>query len=328
LQREFFTVTLTTRKALPVVATLASAGQAAASGDADVVVALGLVGLIGLYAAWGRVRGTTATAAWCWAGVSLGCIVVAELAVAWLGRSMSPAAVESCRFAAAATTFCPVMSLLGSRRPHYWAWQFIVLSLWCVLVLPGGEALVFGRGGLEVDVVRSWFLLILVVVALLNSLPTRSSLSGILLAGGQLLMLWRFLPLPAVTWRESTPVWGFGLVVAGGVLFAYRWPRAPQAAEPLDRAWRDFRDLFGAAWALRIAQRINASSAMYGWGVTLAWHGFENSASSAGRPGTSIELRPELRQAIENNLATLLRRFVSSEWLAARLGSSGHVPVE
>jgi hypothetical protein len=206
------------------------------------------------------------------------------------------------------------------------AWQFIVLSLWCVLVLPSGEALLFGRGnGLEVGVVRSWFLLILIGMALLNTLPTRFALSGLLLAGGQLLMLWRFLPLPAVDWGPAATLWGLGLAVAGGALFAFGWPRAGAVGNPLDRVWRDFRDLYGAAWALRVAQRINASAALYDWGVTLAWHGFVDRADPTS---TNIAVRPDVRAAIESSLATLLRRFVSPEWLAARLGSSGNIPAE
>ena len=104
------------------------------------------------------------------------------------------------RFAAAMATFCPLMALLGAKRPQDRAWQFIVFSLWIVLSLPSFEWLLFG-GVAEIHPARFWFLVVLTLIGATNGLTTRYWPSGLLFAGGQLALLVPFLtsgqvPLP------------------------------------------------------------------------------------------------------------------------------------
>ena len=84
---------------------------------------------------------------------------------------------------------------------------------------------------------------------------------------------------------------------------------------PLDRAWLDFRDMYGVVWALRIAEQLNKSSEMYDWGITAGWNGLVDKES--GNPATDLDEATET--AIAKSLRTMLRRFVSPDWLDQRL---------
>jgi hypothetical protein len=92
------------------------------------------------------------------------------------------------------------------------------------------------------------------------------------------------------------------------VMVCIGWPRRRPAKSPLDRVWLDFRDAYGAVWGLRVQQRVNQAAAMYGWNLRLDWQGF-----------TSLDgavISRETEKSVRDNLANLLRRFVSPAWIA------------
>jgi hypothetical protein len=69
-------------------------------------------------------------------------------------------------------------------------------------------------------------------------------------------------------------------------------------------------------WSLRLMERFNATAEGNGWDVTLFWSGFRN------RQGTSPwQLSADQARTARQTLRNLLRRFVSPEWIAARLGN-------
>ena len=117
--------------------------------------------------------------------------------------------------------------------------------------------------------------------------------------------------LDAPTSAALAPVVGLSALAGAWWLEAAGLPRPAPVNLPIDRVWRDFRDAYGLVWGLRIAERVNASAAMYGWDVALAWPGFIDRQS--GRPAAAV---PE--EAVET-VRGLLRRFVSPEWIEARL---------
>jgi hypothetical protein len=80
------------------------------------------------------------------------------------------------------------------------------------------------------------------------------------------------------------------------------------ASKSYDRLWLDFRDLFGLLWGLRLQERVNAASTTAKWDVELQWQGFQ-----------PRRVPPEHREALRQAMTGLLRRFVSHEWIAARL---------
>lgn len=92
----------------------------------------------------------------------------------------------------------------------------------------------------------------------------------------------------------------------------------------MNQLWFDFRDAFGTIWALRIAERVNANAARYDWGIVLRWGGFEPQSLEAEEtksPDLS-QLPAETIDALESSTRVLLRRFVSPEWIDARLKHS------
>ncbi len=280
------------------------------------LVSLGLVGLAGLLAlAWRRpqLSGTTLAAPWAWSVVSLVTVAVTELLIGLDSRLAANGWSAPLRFIAAISTFCPIMALLGAKRPQNRAWQFIVLSLWAVLGLPGFEGLLFGEV-YEIHPARSWFLVILVGIGLLNGIATRYWPSSVLFCAGQLALIAPYLPpTQALLSAAAAPLWGLGFLTASWGLLALDWPRPRRTDTPWDRAWLDFRDAYGAVWSLRVAERINASAAACQSPMVLGWRGFR------GRDASSPV--SELPQPAADTLRALLPRFVSRQWIDSRLGA-------
>jgi hypothetical protein len=273
--------------------------------EAALAAGLGLVGTAAL--AWLRPRlsGTTLVAVWAWSLVALAMVVASQVGLG-LARPASDT-IAAVRFASAMSTFCPLMALLGAKRPQDRAWQWIVLSLWVILSLPGFEWLLFG-GPTEIHAARAWFLSILVGIGVSNGLATRQWLGSVLYGGGQAALLAPFLVETRLS-GEASGLLGLGLLSASWLLLALDWPRRG-AAGPLDRVWLDFRDSFGVVWGLRVAERVNATARLADWPLHLSWRGFR-----PRDPGQPLEIPP----AAVDSLRTLLRRFVSRDWVDARL---------
>jgi hypothetical protein len=162
---------------------------------------------------------------------------------------------------------------------------------------------------LEIHPARLAFLLILVGIGALCGVGTRFWLSSLLFAVGQIAIL---SPLFAGTTlgAPSAMLLGLAAFVLAWLLLTADWPPARKCASPLDRLWLDFRDALGAAWALRVAQRMNASAQMNGWPVWLGWNGFE--PRQGGQAG-------QVPHAVEESFRAILGRFVSPQWIDARL---------
>ena len=293
-------------------------------------VMLGMACVWFLAPGWRGLRGTTLRAAWWWAVLAVVGIAATELTLAYSGHN-SNVHDETLRFAAAVLILCPTIAVLGGKRPQNAAWQFIVFSLWGVLALPALEIWMRGRGEvLVIDPVRSWFLLVLVVVGVVNHLPTRFGLAASQFAAGEVLLLWPHLPFGGLA-ESRPPVWLAMLLLIASVWTARHRAAGAPLVPPSSRdvvelrgwsfAWRDFRDWFGAVWGVRVMDRVNASAGMYDWPVMLEWDGFvwrrENSShditNELGQSNTLLEA------PAEQALRALMRRFVSAEWIDERL---------
>lgn len=278
------------------------------------VFCLGMAGLGALAVRLRSLSGTTLVAPWFWTLLALGCVAGVEFLLAINAQVWAEAAAVL-RYLAAMSTFLPLMAVLGAKRPQDRGWQFIVLTLWGILSLPGLEWWVYGgEGPLELHPARSWFLALLIFLGAANYLPTRYWPSSLLFAASQVILMQPWLPGLGERGRWASPALGLGLAVAAMILVSAGWPRLRTAAS-LDRVWLDFRDRFGALWGLRIAERMNASATRYGWHVTLGWGGF---FADEGHAGQAVP--PEVHATVRESLAGLLRRFVSPEWIAVRLG--------
>jgi hypothetical protein len=161
----------------------------------------------------------------------------------------------------------------------------------------------------------------LIVIGFFNRLLTPAWVGGLLFACGQTSLLAGHLPLvgnvPGID-RYPCELIGLGLIAASAVLSWWLSRRRRPSAEPLDRLWLEFRDLFGVLWALRLAERVNSAAALTNSDLVLRWSGFQTSAGGRITESLSPDAIRILRQGLEN----LLRRFVSRAWIAERLQES------
>ena len=277
---------------------------------------LGVIGVMALLTRRRYLRDTTLSAPWIWSLGSLLLLAVVEVLLAYRAAGSPPSGASHLRYMAAATTFCPMVALLGAKRPQNRGWQFVVASLPVVLLLPALQAFLYHpEAHLELHAAWSWFLLSLVVIGLLNTLPTRYWLLSLLFAGGQCALLADHLPMFASLTTAAYPRTGLALIVAAAVGWSATFPPQCRVRPSVDRVWLDFRDFYGAFWAVQLLERFNTSAGALDWEARLNWHGLE-----MNDPAVSPEsLSPEVRAAMHKSLAALLRRFVSPEWLAVRL---------
>jgi hypothetical protein len=288
------------------------ASSPAAAGLAAIA---GMLGWLVLLSARQAVANTTLASAWWWSLAAL---------AAWSGlenaaglRLVTDAGwLAPLRLAAIGLSFCPVISLIGAKRPQHAAWNFIVLSLWGIVMLPAAETFFLQRGQtLEMGDARGWFLWILIALAPINYVPTRFWLAALLVAAGQIVALGFYLPL--VRRELFSHASAAGVALAGAALVA-AWlaaRRQRKEANPYDRLWLDFRDRFGLLWSLRVQERVNALAQQEGWPLELAWGGFCDPASGAPLAAIDQVIEPTLRVS----LTALLRRFVDRDWIAERL---------
>lgn len=293
-------------------------------------VAAGLVAVSAACGLW-LARGTTAVPAVAWSLAAAGMFAL-EMAARWVGGLRDPAALASVRLVAVALMLCPIMSLLGAKRPQHGVWQFIVGSFAAVLALPALSAALVRPGSLpDVHGLQRWFMPVVVAVAWMNHAATGRGLAAICVAAGQMLLLRPFLPfgdaalLPG--WIASDAI-GSGLVAAGALVAVGRsafWPvggprgtRSANADFPIDAPFLALRETLGAAWTLRIAERFNQVAATRGWPCRLRFAGMV----LANETGDGSWQRDA-----ERCVAAMLRRFVSAEWLR-RHASGGVCPGE
>lgn len=271
-----------------------------------------------------RLFGTTLVAPWFWSCLALAVVSLGTVFEEFGGAKFEPQAVAHVRYLSAITTLAPIVALLGAKRPQDRAWQWIVFSLLALLALPSLKAIAFDGGAApDPHAAWRWLIAIICLAGLFNYLPTRFAPSAILFFVGQLLLLAEY--LPGSIWRVVVGWRLLGLILlSAAVVVAYlRSGRRRRSASPEDRLWLDFRDAFGALWALRVAERFNATAAQNGWKLWLSWSGLKTTQADgeASRDNKADALPAELRPAVHQALKSLLWRFLSAEWIADRLGS-------
>ncbi|MFP6658121.1 MAG: hypothetical protein VB853_08045 [Pirellulales bacterium] len=284
----------------------------------------------GLWCARPLLQGTTLLEPWAWSLVSL----VSVLAVEVIEVSVSPRGSSSLywqppiRYVAYLSTFCPLAALLGAKRPQNREWKYIVFAMWIVLATPAASTMMFPQAEFAANGIWTWLLLVLLCLNLANYLPTRFWLASILFAAAQFVLLHEHVAILNSTGLVKVL---FANVSTSGQLacaicltlaavaaaFAFHRLFSRSAATTgVDRVWLDFRNSYGAVWALHIAERFNTASRAANWNIILQWNGLQHPPNRDGPPHDE-----EVAAAIEQSLRNLLRRFVASEWIDARLES-------
>lgn len=243
-------------------------------------------------------RGTTLRAPAAWAVISTAALLLVAI---------RPDVSAAARFAVAATTFCPLMAVLGAKRPQDKGWQFVVATLWLVLVWPAAQAHLMYDGKLQLFVAWKLFVVGLIALGPLNYLATRNWFSSLLVAVGQTALLCDFLWQAPPEWRErQLPVAALCFLIAAAL--AARPSNATPAGEALAERtgqWLKFRDAYGAFWALRVLGRVNETAGLRRWPMRLTWQGFEIEDDTAPTKEQLVEL--------DQALGSLLRRFVRDQ---------------
>jgi hypothetical protein len=284
-------------------------------------LALGCTGGIVLARTGGRLRGSTLVAPWAWSCFSLAALAGVEAIAAFWGAEMPARAAVHLRYWAAITTLSPFVALLGAKRPQDRAWQWIVFSLMVLLALPSLKAMLLDAAAAPAPhAAWRWLLATIALAGLLNFLPTRYGVAASLFCGAQLLTLADYLPGFASPFSGHEPLLGLALTIAALLAAQVAASAKKSPAESVDRLWLDFRDAFGALWALRVAERFNASAVQQGWNVRLAWRGLEIGREGPRSDHDAVAASPDFIPAMHQNLKSLLWRFVAPEWIAERLG--------
>jgi len=267
-------------------------------------------------------RGTTAVPAAVWATAAA---LAFGVEAGWraVGGLQDPATGDCCRLAVAALAVCPILSVLGGKRPQHGVWQFIVATLAGVVALPAASALLVRPGSAaDVHPLQRWLMLVIVLVAGMNYAATRHGAAAGLVVAGQVMLLRRWLPFgaaaPPAPWLDAAAAC---LVAAGAVVAAAQsciWPARRRGngrretrggddpAAVLGDSFLALRETLGAAWSLRIVERFNVVAAERGWPCRLGFDGFhegDGAADAAWR-----------RDAARTGRA-LLRRFVTADWM-------------
>jgi hypothetical protein len=210
----------------------------------------------------------------------------------------------------------PTLAALGAKRPQNGAWQFIVLTLLIVLLMPVLQGRVVGDAEPQVHALFRWLIAIHIVVGVVNYLPTRYAVSALFYGAAQVIVAASYIPFEYAVSSPCLAALLYWTIAAGWAAFAAR--RKPRAKTEVDLLWLDFRDMYGLVWGLRIAERLNAAATQHGWPVEFTWGGMLVKTES----GTLDEATGH---RIERELRSHLRRFVSHDWIAERMPSERSV---
>jgi hypothetical protein len=286
-------------------------------------------GIVSLYPVLLRlrlgVRGTALESAWpCAALVWLAWLIVTGLTVAdRLGDPSSLHAwIDVFWYLAAILTLTPPVAVLGARRPTARVWRaFVLIPLVLVFAWPVLPEL-RSSGGLVAFTLETPLLLGFVLVLAMgagNYLGLRFSPSAILWIAGLLLVVLPLCPATAGWVLQAEPGREFGtLCLVAAAWLADRQaggsPRALGAGGPLDRVWRDFRDLFGIVWARRIQERFNEDARKQELPFRLGIDGLEDATGSS-----PAAFEHQSLAAAETSLRWLLQKFVDRDWIDRRL---------
>jgi hypothetical protein len=276
-----------------------AANLRAVAGKALMKIACALILLAGAYPLWRAWRTN-------WITSLLHSVAWASFAwLAWVAVLFVPegSALRDLRYVALSLTGCAGVAVLGARRPGVSPWNFVVLALLALDLLPMAEGAFTGRD-LEPGALRMTCLVGTVLVGVVNYLPTRFYTAAMAALAGSLGTL-AILLRPAGAGYPGIPV----ALLAHGCIALTPWlalfARQRKLSAPFaesDRLWLDFRDRFGFVWSKRLCEQFNNAARHARWPVRLSWYGME--LMTSGEP-----LSADKEAEIVNALRALTKRF-------------------
>ncbi|MFM7245080.1 MAG: hypothetical protein ACKO40_13030 [Planctomycetaceae bacterium] len=278
-------------------------------------------------------RGSTAVPAAVWALIAAASFGM-EAVWRTCGGLQDQATADGWRLVVAALSLCPIMSVLGGKRPQHGVWQFIVATLAGVIALPAASAALVRPGSPpDVHPLQRWLMLMVVLVAGMNYAATSRAAAVGLVVVGQAMLLRRWLPFGDASspspWFDAAAA----CLVAGGATlaavqsFVVPVRRRPAAvadrheggdpAADLSAAFMALRETLGVAWSLRISERFNAVAMERGWPCRLGHDGMHVDPATADAAWRDDAVRTG---------RALLRRFVTPGWMRRHVARTGERP--
>jgi hypothetical protein len=267
-----------------------------------------------------RLRETSLVAPAIWGATAMFSVATAEGLALVLADATPTGWIQVVRYAAAVSLVTPAVAELGAKRPQDRGWQFVVASLWAILLSPAIHWLL-SRSGDQLAIAPAWsgFLAVLIVFPAIGYLPTRHGWSAVLWLAAQAAILDGLLPHGDLLPSSARGPLGAALACAAMALIFLRSHQARHYQSDIERTWIDFRDAFGAVWAIRVLQRVNAEARMYGWNWRMQWDGLAGQSGPTIPPQVDHDSPSRDLVAIRHTLRSTLRRFVSKKWLDERL---------
>jgi hypothetical protein len=252
------------------------------------------------------VRATALRSTAVWIAITTGVWVFASALAVVPHEFRDVKLLGAARFVACIMLLAPVVSVLGARRPGELAWNFIVLTLLLIYAQPALEQVLLGKqlesNRIGIDAPRIAFYSIIAGVGALNYLPTRFRPAAILFGIGMGFDLaalgpWDGIDMSETDWLSAAA----GMALSAAAWCCY-WSRTQSNVQGIDEAWRTMRDGWGVLWSTRVRQKWTVAARHYGWNMSLDWGGLVPQ-----NPDQAID--PSVRQAAEDHLKHLLRRF-------------------
>jgi hypothetical protein len=256
-----------------------------------------LTGAYPLWRAWQANRQTSLSASVYWAVISW---AVWGLALVVMERWPTPATIAG-HYLALSITGCAGVAVLGARRPIVGPWNFVVLALLAVDLLPFAEGIVTGVP-LQLDGLRITCVSATLAVGILNYLPTRFAPAALLVLFASGFEMAALAVSPSPDQRAAWLQIGSYLMVWVPWIAFWSRPSTEPLASRFDAIWLDFRNRFGLVWAQRLRDQFNRSAAHAGWPVVLRWQGLRL-VQGKGLPDA------EMQSAMVATLGALLKRF-------------------
>ena len=283
-------------------------------------VCLGVAWLAALAVVYYRVAKTTLVGPWVWAMIA----AVAVVSTSVLTNTLSADSASLPGYLAAIATLCPMVALLGAKKPQNRAWQWIVTALWLIFSLPAFTAITYRHKDLQLGSIWTGLIVILILLPIGNYLATRYLLPVLFTATAQVILLVECGAISSgsdspwiidAVWFNPTNVSVFLLLLAT-IMALYLTPKRLQISNQGDHMteiWREFSQRYGMLWSRRVADRAEKLLDHAGFSLRLGPDAFYTAPN--GQPVPNEQLPDQATATLRN----LLLRFVSPAWMAGIL---------
>jgi hypothetical protein len=231
---------------------------------------LHMIGAYPVWRCWQANRGTSLQYAVVWSALAWagwGFVMLAQVLNAGIQLSLMP-------YVALCLSSCAGVTVLGARRPGDGAWNFVVVGLLAVLLLPIAE----GRGQLNLSGFWIGFLGITQLVIGFNYGLTRFGPAALVFLSGCGCVAGTMIGAAGDEPHLDSFVGklGLGLIAVSPWLAFLLLLSQKTPTTVFDQLWRDFRNRFGMIWALRVRDQFNRSAKNASWPAHLGWTGLNS----------------------------------------------------